>query len=109
LDVNISDLRHRIIFQDQIKTPDGQGGNTTSWIDVMTVWAKIDPASGMESVFAQTITPRYDHKIIIRNVSGLLPRMRISFNNRIFQIHSIGRAEERRWWLEIKAKEGVAS
>jgi SPP1 family predicted phage head-tail adaptor len=108
-EVNISELRHRITFQDMTRASDSQGGHTTTWVDVTTVWAKISPASGMESVFAQTITPKYDHNIIIRNTTGLHPRMRIKYGDRFFQIHSIARVDERRWWIKILAKEGVAS
>lgn len=108
-EIKIADLRHRITFQSLTRTPDDQGGYTSAWTDFATVWAKIDPSSGDERVFAQKIEPNYDHKIYIRNLTGLSTSMRVSFDGRFFQIHSIARKEERRWWIEIKVKEGVAS
>lgn len=107
--VNISDLRHRIEIQSLVKTIDDQGGYTSSWVTLMTVWAKIENTTGVEAVFAQRLDANYDHKISIRNATGITPEMRVLFDNRKFQIKSVSRIEERRWWIEILAREGVAS
>lgn len=109
MDIKIADLRHRITFQSLTRTPDDQGGYTAAWVDFSTVWAKIAPASGLEVVHAQQLEQNYDHEIIIRNLVGINSSMRVSFDGRIFQIRSIAREDERRWWMKIKVKEGVAS
>lgn len=92
-----------------MKTIDDQGGYTSSWITLMTVWAKIENTVGKEGVFAQRLDTNYDHKITIRNATGITPEMRVIFNSRKFEIKSVSRVEERRWWIEILAREGVAS
>lgn len=106
---NISDLRHRITIQSFTKVADGQGGYTTTWADVKTVWAKIENVTGVEKVFAQRLDTNYDHKITIRYTTGISPKMRIVFDSRIFQIHSVSKVDERRWFTEILAIEGVGS
>ena len=106
---SIADLRHRIEIQSLVKTADDQGGFVSSWTTLMTIWAKIDNITGQESIFAQRLDANYDHKILIRNAVGITPEMRIVFDNRKFQIHSVVRLGERRFFTEILAKEGVAS
>lgn len=106
---NISDLRHRIEIQSLVKTPDDQGGYTSGWQTLKTVWAKIENLTGNENVFAQRLDANYDHKITIRYTTGILPEMRIIFQGRKFQIHSVVKVDERRFFMELLAKEGVAS
>lgn len=107
--LRIGSLRQRITFQQLDKISDGQGGYTSSWTSVLTVWALIESVGGNERMFAGKLQDDYDKKIIIRNLSSIDTTMRVLFEGRYFQIHSIEREEERRWWTIIKAKEGVAS
>lgn len=105
----IADLRHRITFQSLVRTPDGQGGFTESWVNFASVWAKIEPSSARERYFSQQIQPTITHKLTIRWLEGLKTEMRISYLDRIFQIHGIRREDERRFFMMIDAEEGVGS
>jgi len=107
--LTIGNLRHRINFQELTLTADGQGGHTSTWTTVLTVWAKIERSGGAERLFSQRLEATYDHKIYIRNLSGITESMRIEYEGRFFQLKSIEREEERRWWTKILAKEGVPS
>jgi SPP1 family predicted phage head-tail adaptor len=91
------------------RVSDGQGGFEETWVDVIEVWAKIKPSSGKERYFANRIEPDTTHKIVIRWASGLNESMRILFEGRIFQIKSIDREDERRFFMYIDAEENVAS
>lgn len=105
----IAELRHRIKFQSLSRTPDGQGGFTESWTDFTEVWAKIIPKNGKERYFSQQIQPVISHEITVRWLEGITTEMRILFEGRIFQIHSIRRDIEERWFITIDAEEGVGS
>ena len=107
--IKIGQLRHRVELQQVSTTPDGQGGHTTSWNTIDTLWAYIEPSNGAERLFAQKIEANYDHKIYIRNYPGINEKMRFFFNNRYFHVKAVMREEERRWYTKILAKEGVPS
>lgn len=107
--VNIGELRHRITFQSLSLTGDGQGGSLTSWTNFKTVWAKLKPISGRERNFAQRIEDVYTHEITIRKLDGITTTMRISFQNRIFQVKSIQPIDEERFWMKILTEEKVGT
>lgn len=108
--LTIGSLRHRINIQQLSEaTSDGQGGYVAAWTTIHTVWAKIESDTGAEKLMAQKIEANYDHKIFIRNIAGLDEKMRIEFQGRYFHIKSVKREDERRWWIEILAKEGMPS
>jgi SPP1 family predicted phage head-tail adaptor len=112
MDIKIAELRHRIQLERLAQTPDGQGGATLAWNLVQECWAKITPKSGIERVFAQKLEDVYDHEIVIRNTLDHLPNKaadRFRYGSRLFQIHSVQYVDERKWWIVIKVKEGVAS
>ena len=108
----ISELRHRIEFQNLSSNPDGQGGSTVAWTTYQSCWAKISETGSQERVFAQKLQDDYDHEIIVRNTLDHLPQKaadRIKFGDRFFQIKTVTFVDERKWWIKIKVKEGVAS
>lgn len=106
---NIGELRHRITFQSLSLTSDGQGGSSTSWTNFKTVWARIKPISGRERNFAQRIEDVYTHEITIRKCDGLTTTMRISYQNRIFQVKSIQKDTEENFWMKILTEEKVGT
>ncbi len=105
----VGGLRHRITFQSPVETSDGQGGTVVSWVDHATVWAEVIPSQGSERFFSEQTQPVYDHKITIRYLATVTESMRVSFNNRIFQIQGRIKADERRFWQFVKVLEGVGS
>lgn len=107
--VKISELRHRIKFQSLVRASDGQGGFEESWVDFTEVWAKVKPSIGKERYFSDRVEPITSHKIVIRWTTGLVESMRIRFEDRTFQIKSIDREDERRFFIYIDAEENVAS
>ena len=63
------DLDERVTIRRSVKTPDGYGGNTETWVDVATRWAKVLPLSGRERDMAeQTESPR-NYRITLRRDS----------------------------------------
>ena len=105
----IGSLRHRITFQSLSTVADGQGGSTESWTNFKTVWAELKPTSGRERMFAQRIEDVYSHKITIRKTDGITTTMRISFQNRIFQIKSIQKDIEEPFWMHLLTEEKVGT
>ena len=107
--VNVKELRHRIQIESLHLVSDGQGGNKSSWLPFAEVWAKITPKQKKEIYSTEQIRPIGTHEIVIRNLEGVLPKMRILFDGRVFQIKGIRKDNEQRFFMYIDAEENVAS
>lgn len=101
----IGDFRHRITFQEEVKTPDGYKGHASQWKDMVTVWGSIEPISGREYFYAQQITAEVTHRINVRYRTDITTKMRAKFEERIFELTAIFDLKERREFLEILATE----
>jgi SPP1 family predicted phage head-tail adaptor len=106
------DLRHRVTFQARSIATDTFGAQSTIWSDVATVWAEVSPLSGRELLAAQQINVEISHLITIRyqhQFAGpkAVAAMRITYSDRIFNIHSSIDPEERRKALVLTASEGL--
>ena len=112
----LSDLRHRVTFEKQVRTADGAGGWTETWATDRTCWAKVAPLSGRERVSAMQLEHPVSHRITVRYNSTVAgyhrdgeARRRIVFKSRNMHIVAIVNLEEANQWLEISAMEGVAA
>lgn len=101
----IGDMRHRITFQQPIKTPDGYKGHTEKWQDLIDVWASVEPLSGREYFYAHQIKAEVTHRVKIRYRVDITEKMRIKHRDRVLEIESIIDLKERREILEILCRE----
>jgi len=107
----IGHMKHRITFQEEVRTPDGGGGFTLIWQNISTeptVWAKITPLRGSEAQTAQQLESKVIHRFIIRYRSDITAAHRISFDGRVFNIHSVININEGDEFTGITATEGGA-
>jgi len=44
----IGELRHRVVLQEEVVSPDGAGGQVRSWRDIVSLWASIEAVQGGE-------------------------------------------------------------
>jgi len=107
--VSPSDLKYKIIIEQPTETTDSQGGFTTTWATLHTIWAAINPVKNWENAISLQNETRTTHKITIRYVSGLTNKMRVNFGGRYFNINSILNPEEANIRLDIMATEGLAT
>jgi SPP1 family predicted phage head-tail adaptor len=66
------------------------------------------PTTNWERLQAMQLETPITHTIYIRYRDDLVPRDRILFRGRLFNIRSIVDMEEKKIFLELKAEEGVA-
>lgn len=104
-----SRLRHKLTLQQEIRTPDGAGGYTKSWEDVVDLWAEIIPVSGNEQLFGMQLQAKISHKILLRYRTGIDAGMRLVFENRAFNIRYSVNVAENNEILAVFADEGVAT
>jgi len=103
--MKIGDLRHRIIFQQPVKTPDGYKGHTVTWQDLFTVWGSVEPLSGREYFYAHQIKAEVTHRVRTRYNEKVTTEMRIKHKGRILAIESVIDLEEKREIQETLARE----
>jgi len=101
-------LRHRIAIQKQVTTQNEYGEATKSFVDAYTsISASIDPINGKEFFSGDKYNSEVSHKVTIRYKSGVLPKMRVEFGSRHFDIKYITNFEERNIFLELACKEVI--
>ena len=76
-----------------------------TWSTYATVQASIEPISGREYFAAQSTQADVTHRIRIRYLSGIVPKMRVSYNSRIFDILSVINVGERNRELQLMCRE----
>ena len=105
-------LRRRITLQTRTTTQDSFGGQSTTWIDVASVWASIEPSGGRELMTAQAMNIEAPSTITIRWQPAFrdpkaVAAMRAVYGSRIYNIHASENPEERNSVLVLLASEGL--
>ena len=78
-------LRHRVLIQRQVHTQDPEtGANITTWEEVATVWASIEPLSAREFIQSQATQSEITARITIRYRAGLDASMRFVHRGMIY-------------------------
>ena len=81
------------------------GEPTESWSDWATVWANVYYGGGREFAAAQQLNAEIDTQFQIRYIAGLSITMRISYDNRYYDIYRIDEVGRRnRWNIWAKAR-----
>lgn len=90
------DLRHRLSIETPIRAGDGGGGATLTWAGLGEVWAAIEPVKGGEHLYAEAISGRVSHEVVVRWRDGLGPELRFRTGPRVFEILAVLDVDERR-------------
>jgi SPP1 family predicted phage head-tail adaptor len=105
--VKIGKLRHRIAIERVAETQDSDGSVLESWSAYATAQASIEPISGREYFAAQTTQADVTHRISLRYLAGITPKMRVKFEFRIFDILSVININERNRELQLMCRESI--
>ncbi len=97
-------MRYRITLQFPSDGVDDYGNAMDSWQDLATVWADIVPMSGREYLTASQATSETTFKIYIRYIENVNAKMRILYNNKIFEILAV-LGDKRSGMLTLMCKE----
>jgi len=102
-----SKLNRRITIEEVTETSDSAGGFTVSWATKAILWAMIKPISAIENFEANKIEGKVSHLIVVRYMNGITPKMRISYDGRVFDIKGVINVMEFGKILEIRVEERV--
>lgn len=105
--VRSGDLNRRIAIQQRTTTPDGYGQQTTTWTDVITCWASIEPLNGRELVQAQAVQAETTHQVTILYRSSITAAMRVVYQGRVFNILSVIDPDTSHVALQLLCSEGL--
>jgi SPP1 family predicted phage head-tail adaptor len=102
----ISELRHRVTLQEQVRMPDGGGGFTVSWQNIASVpevYAEIVPLTGAEQLRYHQLATSVTHKITLRYRSDVTPALRLLHGSVVYDITSVTNQNGLSAYLEILA------
>jgi SPP1 family predicted phage head-tail adaptor len=114
--MNAGKLNRRITLQQRSPAQDASGQQATTWTDLFTVWAGIEPLTARELLAGQAVNTEVSHKVTVRYRTELaLPvpaaALRASYasaaGTRIFGIVGVLNIDERRAQIDLLASEGL--
>lgn len=103
-------LRHRITLQSPAGSRDAVGERTTTWTDVATVFASVNPLSVRELLAAGQTQSEVSHRVRLRYsaaLSALDASWRILFGSRVLVIHGVRNIDEHKREFELMCSEGL--
>jgi SPP1 family predicted phage head-tail adaptor len=92
----VGPLRQRVTIQVNTPTTDTYGQTVDVWTDEAERWARIEPNVGAPYVQADQLRNLSSHRITLRFYSGLTPRHRVLFGDRVFNITGCINVDERK-------------
>jgi len=107
--VRIGELDERIELQQEQHSSDGQGGTTTAWQTVATVWAQVRPKGGSESLHSDAVQAEKPYRVVIRNQVAVKANWRIVWRGVTMNIRSPGYSGPRDLYRVMEADAGVPS
>lgn len=104
--LNSGDLKERVTLQSRAAGVDSHGHPSTSWSDVATVWADVQPIRGREYFAAGQTQAPVDVRVRIRYRSGVTPAMRVLWRSVPHDIVSVIDMGAQRVALELMCMTG---
>lgn len=104
ININVSDLRTRITFQEETVTKDDGGAQVAGYADIETnptVWARWINAHGNEVTTSEALKSVQRATVTVRNRSDILITWRILRDSEVWQIISIDSIHDRNRWVEM--------
>lgn len=96
---------HRIRIESASETQNSAGEPIPSWSPFAVVWAAVVPLHGDESFGGREVNATVSHRIEMHYLSGVTPKMRATFKDRIFDFQQVVNVGERNRDMEILALE----
>lgn len=99
-------LKHKIVIQAYSETQNDFGEVVKGWTDFKTAYASITPVSAKE-FFKAGVQAEVTHKIEVRYLKDIKPKMRVMYGTREFSIESVLDIREAHKTLQLMCTEVV--
>ena len=106
--MRIALYRHKVTIQQPSTGKNSAGAPAPAWSTLAIRWAGIKPLSGREYIAAQAAQSKTSHEIRMRwdsTVSATVPKMRVVYGARTFEIISAVNENERNKTLVLMCEE----
>lgn len=101
------EMRHRIRIERQSTAVDAAGEPLRVWALVAERWASVEPLVGKEFFASQQRSGTVKTRFRLRFLAGVAPKMRIVWNNKVFDISDVLMVDGIEHELVIMADESV--
>lgn len=107
-------LSRKLVLEQMLRTPDGAGGFSASWVALGTLWADVRAGTGSER-YAEFVTlSNVAYRITVRGApqgapSRPKPEQRLRDGTRLFRIVAVTEADEAGQYLTCFAQEEVGA
>lgn len=98
---------HMVTIQKPVETKNSLGEVIKTWGMFSLVWAAVEPIRGREYFDAETHQGEVSVRILIRYLSGVTEKMRVSYDGRLYNIESVIDKRENHRVLELMCSEGL--
>ena len=105
--IDPGELRHRLVLEQPVETPDGAGGVSRSYATVTTLWAAVVPVTARGDVVAEDLSATVTQRIVIRSGPEVTTRHRLREGARIFRVLALRDQYGSGRFIEINAEERV--
>ncbi len=97
----------RLLLEEPVNVPDGQGGATKTWAEIAAMWAKIEPVSSMVTERAGAEIGTITHRIWLRFREGVSAGQRLRKGSRLFVVKLVQDPDETGRYLTCLCEEDV--
>jgi len=105
--LDIGELRHRLVLEAPVETPDGAGGVARTYESAGVVRAKLTPVTARGEVVGEDPGATVTHRVVIRWRADINTRHRLRDGARILRIVAVRDLDGSGRFIEISANERV--
>jgi SPP1 family predicted phage head-tail adaptor len=98
-------LRSAMALDEAFETPDGCGGFTTSWAEIATIWAAIEPASSRTESFGGRLVEEATHRITMRFRNDVRQGQRLRKMDKVYRIQLVSDPDGTERYLTCRVRE----
>jgi SPP1 family predicted phage head-tail adaptor len=97
----------RLLLEEPVSIPDGQGGATVNWTETAAMWAKVEPVSASLAERAGAEIGTITHRIWLRFRSDVSAGQRLRKGARLFAVKLVQDPDETGRYLTCLCEEGA--
>lgn len=81
-------------------------GGVQTWVNLVAIWAQIDPTTGLEVAHADDKPTNTVNTIVwIRYRPEVRPRMRLAYESRLLEINTVINDQEKKGFMRLYCRE----
>lgn len=107
--MRIGPKRHRIVVESRTDAADATGEPIATWSTFLSAWARIIQGGSREFERGDRVRADVDLVFVIRHRDGLTPKMRVSWDSRLFDVTAVTNPDQRQRESFLFATEYVSA